>query len=49
MLKENNNEDVGTLIHENKKKMTTHKLEENDNAQKKTSYGLVKIEGEEDD
>jgi hypothetical protein len=32
-----------------KRKVTTQKLEENDNAQKKTPYALVKVEGEEDD
>jgi hypothetical protein len=29
--------------------VTTQKLEENDNAQKKTSYALVKVEDEEND
>jgi hypothetical protein len=29
--------------------VTTQKLEENDNTQKKTSYALVKVEGEEDE
>jgi hypothetical protein len=32
-----------------KRKVTTQKLKENDNAQKKTSYALVKVEGEEGD
>jgi hypothetical protein len=32
-----------------KRKVTTQKLEENDNAQKKTSYALLKVKGEEDD
>jgi hypothetical protein len=32
-----------------KRKVTAQKLKENDNAPKKTSYALVKVEGEEDE